>query len=161
MMRFQAGPALAMLAPLFLVAACSGEPSSPHMLTSRMQARLSPEVESGQVAVQPLPAGTQVAISEQSLFAPGSAVLDDKGRNVLTYVVQALLEPSILSIQVADSSDSLQGARAAAVMQYFQDHQIGAQFVPTPMQDATQAVPVGAVGTPVQGLTITVSVVAG
>jgi len=156
MMRFQARRLVALLAPLFVVAACSWEPSSPQMLNDRMQARLAPEIAAGQVAVQPLAAGTQVAIPEQSLFSPGSAQLSDKGRSILTYVIQALLEPTMLTIQVADASDSLQGARAAAVAQYFRDHSLGQQLQPTVI--GTE-VPVGPAGTPVQGMTITVNVV--
>jgi len=159
MMRFQAGRCVAALAPLFLLAACAGEPSATQMLNSRMSARLAPEIEAGQIAVAPLPAGSQIAISDETLFAPGSGKLDDRGQRTLTYLIQALLEPSILTIQVNDASDSLSGARAAAVMDYFTYHRLGAQVLPS--TDAPGTVPVGPVGTPVQGTTITVSVVPG
>jgi hypothetical protein len=92
------------------------------------------------------------------LFPAGSAQLDDRGRLVLTHVIQALIEPSLVTIAVADASDSLQGARAQAVSDYFRDHMLGQQLVPG---QAPAVVPVGAVGTPGQGATITVNVVSG
>ena len=158
-MRFQGGRCAALLAPLFLVAACASEPSAPQMQSIRMQARLTPEIQSGKLAVQPLPNGTQIVIPEQALFAPGSATLDTSGQDVLTYVVQALLEPTIITIQVADASDSLQGARAQAVADYFRYHRLSQQVLPPTI--GSQPVAVGAPGTAVQGMTITVNVMPG
>jgi hypothetical protein len=149
---------LAALAPLLLFAACAGEPSSPVMQNDRMSARLAPEITAGTVSVQPQPAGTQVAIPDQSLFSPGSGLLNDHGRMVLTYVVQALLEPTLLTIGVGDASDGPQGARTASVADYIHEHAPGAQIAPVMVPGA---VPVGAVGTPVPGTTITVSVAGG
>ncbi len=149
---------VAAIAPLVLLAACATEPPAPVTQNFRMENRLSPEIAAGKVTVQPTLAGTEVVIPEDTLFAPGSARLSDSGTAMLTYVVQAMLEPTILSIGVADPSDSLQGARVRAVQDYFTLHRLGASLQPT---DAPVVVPVGPAGTPVPGLTITVGVVAG
>jgi flagellar motor protein MotB len=159
MTRFQAGRIVAVLAPLFLVVACSTEPSPTQTLNLRMQARLAPEIADGKVVVQPVPGGTQVAITEDSLFPVGGTQLDTRGQRVLTYFIQALLEPSILQIGVAGAPDTLQGARAQAVSQYLRDHSLGTELVPT---DASAAVPVGPIGTPLPpGTVITVNIVSG
>jgi hypothetical protein len=125
---------------------------------SRADARLAPEIASGQVVVQPLLGGTQIAIPDDMLFAPGRTQLDDRGRRVLTYVIQSLIEPTFLTIGVADASDGLQGARTQSVMDYFRNHSLGSEIVPT---ETPAVVPVGAAGTPVQGTVITLNVVSG
>jgi hypothetical protein len=155
MTRIPVGRLVAAIAPLVLLAACA-EPPAPVVQNDRMQERLSPEIAAGKVTVQPTPAGTQVVIPEDTLFLFGSAKLSESGTAMLTYVTQSMLEPTILSIGVADPSDSLQGARVRAVQDYFALHRLGASLQPT---DAPVAVPVGPAGTPVPGLTITVNVV--
>ena len=157
MLRFPAGP-LAVLAPLVLLAACGYDPGPVVTQNSRTDARLAPEIASGQIAVQPLVNGTQIAIPDDMLFAPGRTELDEKGRIVLTYVIQSLIEPTLLTIGVGDASDTLHGARAQAVADYFRYHSLGPQLVPTA---APQVVPVGPAGTPVQGTMITLNVVSG
>jgi hypothetical protein len=157
MMRFQAGRFVAAVAPLVLLAACASEPPATVVQNDRMQARLAPEIAGSQLSVSPLPGGTQVAIPDQALFQPGSAKLSDKGRFVLTYVIQALLEPKILSIGVADASDSLQVARAQTVADYFSGHSLGPQL--QPLDAPPPVVPVGPAGTPLQGVSVTVNVV--
>jgi len=156
MTRIPAGRLVAAIAPLVLLAACATEPPAPVTPNLRMQERLSPEIAGGKVTVQPTAAGTEVVIPEDTLFLFGSAKLSDSGTAILTYVTQAMLEPTILSIGVADPSDSLQGARVRAVTDYFALHRLGPSLHAT---DAPVAVPVGPSGTPVPGLSITVSVV--
>ncbi len=158
MTHFPAGRFVALLAPLCMLAACGSDPGPTPTLNSRMDARLAPEIAAGQVAVQPLPSGTQVAIPDDILFSPGATTLDGKGVDVLTHVIQALIEPTLITIGVGDASDTLQGVRAQAVADYFRNHSLGSQLVPSA---TPQVVPVGAAGTPVQGTTITVTVVSG
>jgi flagellar motor protein MotB len=158
MTRFRAGPLAAMLPALVLIAACSSEPSPVMTQNGRMDARLAPEIASGQVAVQPLASGTQIAIPDDMLFAPGRTQLDDKGRMVLTHVIQAMIEPTLLTIGVADASDTFQGLRAQAVADYFRGHSLGPQLVPA---TAPQVVSVGAAGTSLPGSVITLTVVSG
>ena len=122
MTPFRAGRFAAMLAPIALVAACSQDPAPAAVQSGRMDARLAPEIAAGQVAVQPLPNGTQVVIPDEMLFAPGRTQLDPKGTLVLTHVIQALIEPTMVTIGVADASDGLQGGADA----------IGAGLLPRP-----------------------------
>lgn len=169
MKRIKAGRCAARLAPLvllgpLLLGGCvnSGLSYAPQTQDARMQARLWPEVQSGRVVVQAVPTGTQVSIPDQQLFAPGSARLTANGGRLLTYVVQALLEPTLLTIQVSDASDGPQGARTQAILDYFRNHQLGGQAVSAlPPEGQPAAVPVGAAGTPVQGTIITVNVASG
>ncbi len=158
MKRFQAARLAAVLAPLGVIAACSTDPGPAMTQNSRMDARLAPEIASGQVAVQPLLNGTQIAIPDSMLFSPGATQLDNQGRLVLTHVIQALIEPTLVTIGVADASDGLQGGRAQSVMDYFRNHSLGQQVVPA---ETAPVVPVGPTGTPLQGTTITVNVIAG
>ena len=141
-------------------------------LNDRVQARLAPELQDGRVAVEPLSAGIRVTIPDDTLFAPGAVALSDKGRGVLTGVIQGLLDPSWQRVAIVDSPTSpvtLQGPRTRAVQQYFVDHGLaGLIGEPAPEVQAQagspQAVAAPAdaqqpAATPVQGLTITVSVV--
>jgi flagellar motor protein MotB len=153
MPRFPAARIAAALAPLCLFAACADTPPV-QTLNDRMSARLAPEIQSGKVAVQPLADGTQVAITDDLLFPPGSAQLDAAGQRELTYVIQALLQPAILTVTMANQSDSLSGARAAAVQRYFREHLL----YPAPQP---AYLPVGSAGVPPQGSMITVRIVSG
>jgi hypothetical protein len=158
MTPFRAGFFTAMLAPIALVVACSSDPAPVAVQSGRMDARLAPEIAAGQVAVQPLPNGTQVVIPDEMLFAPGRTQLDPKGTLVLTHVIQALIEPTMITIGVADASDGLQGGRTQSVLDYFRNHALGQQVAP---MEAPPVVPVGPAGTPLQGTTITVNVISG
>jgi hypothetical protein len=158
MTPFRAGRFAAMLAPIALVAACSQDPAPAAVQSGRMDARLAPEIAAGQVAVQPLPNGTQVVIPDEMLFAPGRTQLDPKGTLVLTHVIQALIEPTMVTIGVADASDGLQGGRTQSVLDYFRNHALGQQVAP---MEAPPVVSVGPAGTPLQGTTITVNVISG
>jgi hypothetical protein len=158
MTPFRATRFAAVLVPIVAVAACSSDPAPAVVQNSRMDARLAPEIAAGQIAVQPLPDGAQVAIPDDMLFAPGRTQLDDKGRLVLTHVIQALIEPTMITIGVADASDGLQGGRTQSVLDYFRDHALGQQVAPV---ESPPVVPVGAPGTPLQGTTITINVIPG
>jgi hypothetical protein len=109
--------------------------------------------------LEQLPDGARVTLPQQSLFPIGRAELDDKGRFILASVIQGLLDPGILRIEVADPPGTpvgLQTDQARAVTQYFEDYGLGRALQPSaPSQD----LPLGSVGTAPPGLTITVSVV--
>jgi hypothetical protein len=154
MMRLPAVHHAILLGSLLLVAACScGTGTNVQTLNTRLQARLSPQLATNQATVQQLPDGSQVVLVDQSLFAAGGAQLNDGGRYVLASVIEGLLEPRLLRIEVADTpgtSPYLQNARAQAVTQYFVDYGLA----PTLQPPAAQ--PVVPVGVPPQGTTITV-----
>jgi len=164
MTPFQALRPVLLLGPTLLVAACSswfGAPQTTRDLGDRLQTRLTPDITAGQVALERLPDGARVTIVEQSLFPGGGAQLDDKGRAVITRLIQGLLAPNLLQIEVADSAATpaaLQGARAGAVTQYFSDYGLGS-VVQTVAPAET--VPVGPAGSSLPGMTITVSLNAG
>jgi len=157
MMRFQAERRVALLGPLFLVAACSCGNKSVANLDERLQLRLAPDIAAGRAVLEPLPDGARVTFAGQSLFAPGRAQLDDSGRFILASFIQGLLDPGILHIQIAEPPASpvyVQGARSQAVTEYFVDYGLGPSLQPA-------TAPVGSADNPPQNLAITVSIIPG
>jgi hypothetical protein len=154
MMRLPAVHRAILLGSLLLVAACScGTGTNVQTLNTRLQARLSPQLATNQATVQQLPDGSQVVLVDQSLFAAGGAQLNDGGRYVLASVIEGLLEPRLLRIEVADApgtSPYLQNARAQAVTQYFTDYGLALAL------QSPAAQPVVPVGVLPQGTIITV-----
>jgi hypothetical protein len=165
----------------FALSACAGGGDIPQETAdqnARTQARMAPDLAAGRASVQPLATAAQVTIADQALFAPGGVALSDQGREVLTRLVQSLLEPKVLHVVVVDSPSSpatLRGPRADAVAQFFQDHGLGGMIdltataapapVPAPAPvAAASAPPVMVNGKPVavvaDGMTVTVDVVA-
>jgi hypothetical protein len=164
MLRFQAGRFARWLSPVLMVAACaacSGFGQTVQTLGDRLQVQLKPDIDAGRVTLEPLPDGARVTLVEAALYPRGGAELDDQGRSVLTSVIQALLEPSLLQIEVAQSPavpGSPPGARVQAVTQYFNDARLG----PSLQQAAPpQAVPPDSNGSAPPGLTITVRITSG
>jgi len=155
MMRLQAGRLVALFFPMLFVVACTSGNNSVANLGQRMQVLLAPDIAAGRVGLEQLPDGARVTIPEQSLFPPGRGELDDRGRFLLASVIQGLLDPGILRVDVAEPAPSpayLQAPRAGAVRQFFVDYGLGPTLQPA-------AVPQGSVDTAPQELTISVSVV--
>jgi hypothetical protein len=155
MMRFQTGRLVALFFPMLFVVACTSGNNSVTNLGQRMQVLLAPDIAAGRVGLEQLPDGARVTLPEQSLFPPGRGELDDRGRFLLASVIQGLLDPGILRIDVAEPAPSpayLQGPRAGAVRQFFVDYGLGSTLQPA-------AVPQGSVDTAPQDLTISVSIV--
>ena len=155
MMRFQTGRLVALLCPMLFVVACTSGNNSVANLGQRMQVLLAPDIAAGRVGLEQLPDGARVTIPEQSLFPPGRGELDDRGRFLLASVIQGLLDPGILRVDVAEPAPSpayLQGPRAGAVRQFFVDYGLGSTLQPA-------AVPQGSGDTAPQDLTISVSIV--
>ncbi len=159
MMCFQTGRRAALFCPLLFVVACSSGNNSAANLGQRMQVLLAPDIAAGRAGLEQLPDGARVTLPQQSLFPIGRSQLDDKGRFILASVIQGLLDPGILRIDIAESPGTpvgLQTAQAQAVTQYFVDYGLGPSLQPSaPQQD----VPPGSVGTPPPGLIITVSII--
>ncbi len=162
MVRFQAGRLALSLSPMLLIAGCasfSGIGCTAQVLEDRMQTQLKSDIAAGQVTLEQLPDGTRVTIVEQSLYPDGRTELDDKGRNVLTKVIQALLNPALLQIAVADlpaTQADLQGPRVQSVTQYFKDAGLEPALQPPAPQQETAP---DSAGTAAQGLTITVKII--
>jgi hypothetical protein len=157
MMRFQTGRLVALLGLVLFVVACTSGNNSVANLGQRMQVLLAPDIAAGRVGLEQLPDGARVTIPEQSLFPPGRSELDDRGRFLLASVIQGLLDPGILRVDVAEPAPSpayLQGPRAGAVRQFFVDYGLGPTLQPA-------AVTQGSVDAAPQDLTIAVSIVSG
>ena len=98
--------------------------------------KLEGEVESGQIVIEQLRDGLRVKLSEEILFATGSAELGEKGREVLL-TVSAELQKVPYQIEVAGHTDNVQirgnlanlyptnwelaGARAARVVRLLEE----------------------------------------
>ncbi len=113
-----------LLGSLLLMAACSsGSPTQD--LNTRLQASLTQQIATTEAALQPLPDGSQVIIIDQSLFVAGGANLSDKGQYILASVIEGLIDPRLLRIEIAESPGTapyLQTARVQAVTEYFGDY---------------------------------------
>ena len=154
MIRSPAWRLLPLLCLPALLAACGGD-RDPSLLTGRLQTQLTSEIANGHVAVQPLPNGSQVTLTDQSLFPNGGAQLDARGRYVLASFIEGLLDPNILQIGLASSPatpPALQQARVQAVRQFFEEYFLG------PFLQPPGSPPVAAAS---GGTTITVTIVPG
>lgn len=150
-----------LLSPLFLLNACggSGQHRTARLLNERLSYQLAPNIAAGNVALQPLPDGAQVTLLSQRAFEDNVTALTDKYPSTRASVVEALLAPSLMRIQLADTSalppDQKQ-ERINNVTQYFQDYGLGSTL--QPVASPQVMVPASAGPAPT-GLTITISVV--
>jgi hypothetical protein len=158
-MRFQPLRLGLLLAPLLVVACASGTGRTTQNLYDRMSVRLAPDIKAGRATLQPLRSGVSVTLVGDPLFMPGGSELNEAGRDVLTGVIQALLDPSLLRIEVAQATatpGTLQVARVQSVAQYLNRPVLWpATQALVPMQGQ----PPGRVGVAAQGPTITVNVI--
>jgi hypothetical protein len=128
-----------------LLAGCGMQGETVRQLNARMQVGLAPQVAKQQASVQRLQDGTRVSLAEDSLFMPGSAVLSAQGQYVIASVIQGLMAPAVMEIEVtppAATSPGLQQARVAAIRQFFTDYALGPQLlasVSAPAAAAPQA----------------------
>jgi hypothetical protein len=141
-MRFQAWRLGLPIAPLLVVAACCGSSTerSTQDLYERMSARLAPDITAGRATLQPLPSGVGVTLVGGAVFTRGRSDLSEAGRDVMTGVIQALLEPRLLRIEVETSAapGTLQAARVQSVAQYIRQTNLG---VPIQVSFPTQGAP--------------------
>ena len=141
------------LSPVLAVAACaSGDQHTTQLLNDRLQARLGPDIAAGNASLQAMPDGTRVTLLSASSFPTGVTALDSKVPDIRSNVVEAMLDPSLMRVQVADSSalpDQLREARVSNVNAYFVAYGLGSTLVP--------GVPVSAPPGPA-GLTIDIHV---
>jgi hypothetical protein len=138
-----------------LASACSSAPGPDRIaaeLTQRLNLQLAPEIASGQAGVQRLPDGARVTLADGTAFAPGGVTLDERGRSTVASVIEALLAPRLLQVDVSGSAaatGSIQDQQARAVTSYFEEFGI----VATPLSPLPQELPPG-VGAPVLTITI-------
>jgi len=131
---------------ILLVTGCAGlQQETVRQLNARMQIGLAPQVAQQQAGVQGLKDGTQIMLAEDTLFAPGSAVLSARGQFILASVIEGLMAPPLMQIEVTPSaatSPYLRQARVAAVRQFFTEYALGPQLVasgPAPNPAAPQS----------------------
>lgn len=164
MMCVPTGRLAVWLAPALLLTACgSGIGHATRDLDDRLQMRLAPDIASAQASLQPLPAGAQVVLAEPAAFSTGGTELSQPGRDLLASVIEGLLDPRLLQIEVTDpatidsakidpaTTDSVQAARVRNVTQFFVDYGLGASLQPV-------ASPQPTVGSSATGLTITINI---
>jgi len=149
-----------LLAPLLVVAACCAPSTerSTRDLYNRMSVRLAPNIMAGRATLQRLPSGVGVNLVSGALFAPGRSDLTEAGRDVMTGVIQALLEPRLLRIDVETwaAPGTLQAARVQSVAQYIRQTNLG---VPIQVYVPTRAEPPGTVPVTSYEATIIVNVI--
>jgi hypothetical protein len=159
-MGFQSWRLGLLIAPLLLVAACcaSSTQRSTQDLYDRMSVRLAPDITAGRATLQPLPSGVGVTLVGGALFTPGRSDLSEAGRDVMRGVIQALLDPRLLRIEVETSaaSGTLQAARVRSVAQYIRQTNLG---VPIQVSVPTQEEPHGTVPAMPYEATIIVNVI--
>jgi hypothetical protein len=143
MRRFRFRRLAVLFSPMLLVAGCaSGSPHDVQELGDRMQIQLAPEIADGRVGLQRLPDGAQVTLTDRALFPNGSATLDSRGRYVLASVIEGLLAPPLLQIDVTEAPGtppSLQQARALAVTQYLREYEVAPELQYATLQQGMPA----------------------
>jgi hypothetical protein len=149
---------LAVLLPLLLAACGSGQQRTTQHLNDRLAEGTAPDAAAGNAVLQPMPDGARVTLLGSSLFPADARALNDQTRDVRAGVIQSLLDPRLMRVQVVDTSGlpaEQRDARVRNVTQYFIDYGIESTLVPA----APRAVPPpGPVGAMPLGLTITISV---
>lgn len=132
--------------PVLLLAACgSGQEHSARVLNQRLQEHLAPQIAAGRAVVQPTEAGAQVTLLDTAPFATGLNAQDDVTPDIRADVIEGLLDPSLMRVQVADTSalpPYQQQARVQEVRDYFTVNALGSVLLP-PETPAPGGAPAG------------------
>ena len=159
-MHPQARRLAVLFSPLFLIAACSsGQQHTTRLLNQRLQAQLAPDIAAGNVTLQPLPEGAQVTLLGPSLFSNKVRTGEDQRPDLRSAVIEGLLDPRLMQIQLADTSnlpDNQRNARIRDVSRYFVAYGLGSTLQPSDVPP--QAVAPGPGGSAPPGLTITINI---
>jgi hypothetical protein len=105
-MNRHAGHLAVLLCPLLLIAACgpSAQQRTTRLLDDRLQTQLAHQIAAGRAVVQQLPDGARVTLLDSSLFPNGPRALDDQVPDIRADVIEGLLDPTLMRVQVADTS---------------------------------------------------------
>jgi outer membrane protein OmpA-like peptidoglycan-associated protein len=122
---------------LFLLLTGCADGRLPRDLNGRLQRELAPELASGGATLEQLPDGARVTVADQTLFPTGGTALDTKGRLALASLVEALLAPALLQVDVAGPAGTLPQARAAAVAEFLRDTQVAPNLLFISLQQET------------------------
>jgi hypothetical protein len=137
------------LTSLILLAACASgtqNQRTTQLLDRRLTASLATDVAAGRATVQALPDGDRVTLLGASPFPTDAKALDDQRPDVRANVIQALLDPTLMRVQVADTStlpDYQRDMRVRNVTQYFVANGLEPVLIPAAGPDAA---PVGTSG---------------
>jgi hypothetical protein len=142
-----------LLAPVLVLAACaSPQQRTARLLDQRLETLLQPDIAAGRAVVQLLPGAARVTLLDTSLFPVGTMALDDKYPDVRADMVEGLLDPSLMRVQVTDTSalpQDQKDARVRNIGEYFTANGLGLV-----LNDAEPA----RAETPPAGLNVTISV---
>jgi hypothetical protein len=150
-----------LLCPIIMAASChsSGQQRATQLLDQRLQAELAPDIAAGKAALQPLPDGARVTLLDTSSSFPNDVgALTDRRPDIRSNVIEGLLDPKLMRIQVTDTSTlpaDQRDARVQNVVQYFVANGLGSTLGPATPQQATLP---GSADTAPAGLRITISV---
>jgi hypothetical protein len=149
-----------LISTLLLMTACgsSGQSGTAQRLDQRLETRMAPDVAAHRATVQSLPDGARVTLLDTTLFPNTADTLDNRISDPRANIVEALLDPSLMRIQVADSSTlpvDQRDTRVRNVTEYLQVSGLGASLQPT---EPSQAMPSGPVTSVAAGLVVTVTV---
>lgn len=90
---------------LIALAACSsGRDRSVRLLDRRLHATLAGEVEAGRATVRRLPDGVRVTLIPPGMFDNGTEALDGRVVDIRSSVIEGLLDPKMMRVEVADTS---------------------------------------------------------
>jgi len=150
---------LGLLCPLVLLAGCgpSGQQHTTQLLGDRLLAQMTPDIAAGNAVLQPLPDGARVTLLGPSRFPPPDKGLDDQQRDIRAGVVEGLLDPTLMRIEVADTSPlppDERDARVRNVTSYLRAYGLGSTLQPVA---PAPAMPSAQPGAP-PGLTITIGI---
>lgn len=111
------------LIPLLLLAACgSSESRTADLLEQRLEAGLQRDIAAGRATVQRLPGAARVTLLDNSQFPTGTMALDDKYPDLRAGVIEGMLDPSLMLVQITDTSNlppEQRDARVRNVAAYF------------------------------------------
>lgn len=142
-----------LLASMLLLAACaSGQQHATRRLNHRMETALAPDIAANRATLQRIPNGVQVTLLGASLFSNDINTMTDQRPDIRSSVIEALLDPSLIRVQVADTStlpDDQRAVRVRNVAQYFAANGLA--------QVLTEASPIPAAPLGPTGLTIAVN----
>jgi hypothetical protein len=133
-MEYRTGRLAALFIPLILLAACaSGQQRTARLLDQRMQNRLATEIAAGQAVVEKVPEGERVTLLGPSLFPNDTQTLDNRTPDIRANVIEGLLDPRLMRVQVADNSTLpavQRDARVRNVADYFTANGLGSVLLP-------------------------------
>ena len=113
---------------------------------------MAPDIAANRAVVQPLPDGARVTLLDRSLFPSQIDALDDRESDPRASVIEGLLDPYLMRVQIADTTDlppDQRAARVRNVVRYFVANGLALTLEPA------QPVPTGSPA----GVAITINVV--